>query len=66
MQKQDVKKMIDRLLQIDVETYTKSDSDAVDRAIQMLEDLCNVVENLELKNAKLKQDILQLEAMIDD
>lgn len=66
MQRQNIKTMIDRLLQIDVETYTKSDSDAVDIAIQMLEDLCNLVENLELKNAKLKQDILQLEAMIED
>lgn len=66
MQRQDIKTMIDRLLQIDVETYTKSDSDAVDRAIQMLEELGNLVHDLRLDNESLKQDVLQLEAMIED
>ena len=66
MQRQDIKTMIDRLLQIDVETYTKSDSDAVDRAIQMLEELGNLVHDLRLDNESLKQEILHLEAMIDD
>lgn len=66
MQRQDIKTMIDRLLQIDVETYTKSDSDAVDRAIQMLEELGNLVHDLQIDIINLKHEIIHLEAMIDD
>lgn len=35
-------------------------------AINMLEDLGNAYYTLQLENTKLKQDILQLEAMIED
>lgn len=66
MNRQDIKTMIDRLLQISVEEYTVEDSNAIDRAISLLEELGNTVENLKKDILSLKQEILQLEAMIED
>lgn len=66
MQRQDIKTTIDRLLQISAEEYTIQDSNAIDRAISLLEELGNTVENLQKDVLSLKQEILQFEAMIDD
>lgn len=64
MQRQDIKTMIDRLDQL-------GDTDdpeqcIISSAIHMLEELGNLVHDLRLDNASLKQEILHLEAMIDD
>lgn len=64
MQRQDIKTMIDRLDQLELKD--EFDQCCVDSAIDFLEDLGNLVHNLQQENAKLKQDILQLEAIIDD
>lgn len=74
MQRQDIKTMIDRLDQLVLEDFY--DNCTIASAIWMIEDLGNLVHNLKLENAKLKQDILQgsassdaalqVAAMIDD
>lgn len=64
MQRQDIKTMIDRLDELELKD--EFDQCCVNKAIDFLEDLGNLVHNLQLENTKLKQDVLQLEAMIDD
>lgn len=63
LQRADIKLMIDRLTALDTDYF---DEPVIEAAISMLEDLGNLVNKLQTENAKLKQDILQLEAMIDD
>lgn len=64
MQRQDIKTMIDRLEQLELKD--KCDQCLVDSTITMLEELGNLLHKLQIENTKLKQDILQLEAMIED
>lgn len=65
MQRQDIKTMIERLddLSTDLDMY---DHSLLSSTITMLEELGNLVHDLQLDNESLKQDILHLEAMIDD
>ena len=63
IERQDIKMMIDML--DDVIPYCDNPC-TIESAISMLEDLGNAYHALQLENDKLKQDILQLEAMIED
>ena len=63
IEQQDIKTMIDRLE--DEMSYSNNPC-TIESAISMLEELGNLVHDLQQENAKLKQDVLQLEAMIDD
>ena len=63
MQRADIKFMIDRLNSLEVDYF---DEACIESAINMLEELGNLVHNLRLDNESLKQEILHLEAMIDD
>lgn len=60
----DIKLMIDRLVQLELKD--EFDQCCIDSTIDMLEDLGNIVHDLLLDNAILKQEILHLEAIIDD
>ena len=64
MQRQDIKTMIDRLDQLELKD--EFDQCCIDSAIYMLEELGNLLHDLRLDNESLKQEILQLEAMIED
>jgi hypothetical protein len=75
IERQDIKTMIDRLDQL--ELRDEFDQCCIDSAIYVLEELGNLVQDsfasyeahlhdLRLDNESLKQEILQLEAMIDD
>lgn len=64
MNRQDIKTMIDRLDQL--ELRDEFDQCCIDSAIYVLEELGNLVHDLRLDNESLKQEIRQLEAMIDD
>lgn len=64
MQRQDIKTMIDRLDQL--EFKDEFDQCCIDSAIYMLEELGDLLHNLRLDNESLKQEILHLEAMIED
>lgn len=64
MQRQDIKTMIDRLDQLELKD--EFDQCCIDSAIYMLEELGNLVHDLRLDNESLKQEILHLEAMIED
>lgn len=64
MNRQDIKTMIDRLDQL--EFKDEFNQCCIDSAIYMLEELGNLLHDLRLDNESLKQEILQLEAMIDD
>lgn len=67
MQRQDIKTMIDRLDQLEVyEADEKNIYDTINSAIYMLKELGNLVHDLRLDNESLKQEILHLEAMIED
>lgn len=67
IERQDIKTMIDSLETIGVGDRVDYDIYAIiNSTITMLEDLGNLVHYLQQENAKLKQDVLQLEAMIDD
>lgn len=63
IERQDIKLVIDMLNGLDL--YNAEDY-IVYNAINMLEHFGNAYHTLQLENTKLKQDILQLEAMIDD
>ncbi len=63
IERQDIKTMIDVLVHLEV---YPTDEHLVDSAISMLEELGNLVSKLQLENAKLKQTVSHLEAMIDD
>lgn len=69
MNRQDIKTMIDDLRWLkntsDGSDYVKEDRITAS-AIYMLEELGDIVHDLRLDNESLKQEILQLEAMIDD
>ena len=56
--------MIDSLDSLYV--YNRDVNSVIQSAISMFEDLGNAYNALQLENAKLKQDILQLEVMIED
>lgn len=67
MNRQDVKTIIDRLKKIEIYDLTGSCTvETVDSAIRMLEELANEVHDQQIDIQCLKQEILQLEAMIDD
>lgn len=67
MQRQDIKTMIDRLEDVTIDGWCiETDQPVIDSAIYMLKELGNLVHDLRLDNESLKQEILQLEAMIDD
>ena len=67
IERQDIKTMIDMLDGIYVyEADEENIYSVIQSAISMFEDLGNAYNALQLENAKLKQDILQLEAMIED
>lgn len=65
IERQDIKSAIYHLKEIekDLNNYGHC---SIEYIITMLEDLSNLVCTLQQENAKLKQDVLQLEAMIDD
>lgn len=64
IERQDIKTMIDRLDQLELKD--EFDRCCIDSAIYMLEELGNLLHDLRLDNESLKQEILHLEAMIDD
>lgn len=64
MNRQDIKTMIDRLDQLELKD--EFDQCNIDSAISLLEELGNAYHTLQIENTKLKETILQLEAMIDD
>lgn len=64
IERQDIKAMIDSLDSLYV--YNRDVNSVIQSAISMFEDLGNAYNTLQLENYKLKQDILQLEAMIED
>lgn len=75
MNRQDIRTMIDRLDQL--EFKDEFDQCSIDSAIYMLEELGNLVQDsfasyeahlhdLRLDNESLKQEIIHLEAMIED
>lgn len=67
IERQDIKTMIDMLDSIYIyEADEENIYSVIQSAISMFEDLGNAYHALQLENAKLKQDILQLEAMIED
>lgn len=67
IERQDIKTMIDMLDGIYVyEADEENIYSVIQSAISMLENLGNAYHSLQLENAKLKQDIIQLEAMIED
>lgn len=67
IERQDIKTMIDMLDGIYVyEADEENIYSVIKSAISMLENLGNDYNALQLENCKLKQDILQLEAMIED
>lgn len=65
IERQDIKTMSDKLTSISYRIEYE-EHEIVESAISMLEDLGNMVHNLQQENAKLKQGVLQLEAMIED
>lgn len=67
IERQDIKTMIDMLDSIYIyEADEENIYSVIQSAISMLKNLGNAYNVLQLENAKLKQDILQLEAMIED
>lgn len=64
IKRQDIKTVIDRLDQLELKD--EFDQCCIDSAIYMLEELGNLLHDLRLDNESLKQEILQLEAMIED
>lgn len=68
IERQDIKTMIDRLNNLIHSDHSDEDHDnfVIESATSILENLGNAYHVLQLENAKLKQDILQLEAMIED
>lgn len=67
IERQDIKTMIDMLDSIYIyEADEENIYSVIQSAISMFEDLGNLVHDLRLDNESLKQEILQLEAMIDD
>lgn len=63
MQRQDIKTMIDILTHLEV---YPTDEYIVDSAITMLEELGNLVHKLKLENARLKKELKDINAAIDD
>lgn len=67
IERQDIKAMIDMLGSIYIyEADEENIYSVIKSATSMLENLGNTYHTLQLENYKLKQDILQLEAMIED
>lgn len=64
IERQAIKIMIDRLDQLELKD--EFDQCCIDSAIYVLEELGNLLHDLRLDNESLKQEILQLEAMIED
>lgn len=64
IERQDIKVMIDSLDSLYV--YNRNVNSVIQSAISLFEDLGNAYHVLQIENCKLKQDILQLEAMIED
>ena len=64
IERQDIKTMIDRLDQLELKD--EFDQCCIDSAIYVLEELGNLLHDLRLDNESLKQEILHLEAMIED
>ncbi len=67
IERQDIKTMIDMLDSIYIyEADEENIYSVIQSAISMLKNLGNAYNVLQIENCKLKQDILQLEAMIED
>lgn len=68
IERQGVKTMLAKLANLTLSDHSDEeyDNSIIQSAISMFEDLGNSYHALQLENAKLKQDILQLEAMIED